>query len=146
MPHRVKCISQSNLAPNSLAAPAALAVVHYKLGELEQSQDLYARAYDIQVWAFTPCHVYHRDAQVTTLLRQHYAVLRCKAHDSRGCMRQVAQLGAKHPDVATTMAATAGLLKALGKLSEAETVYRTVSCLLVNFIHLGYNTNTAMPH
>ena len=28
---------------------AALAVVHYKLGELEQSQDLYARAYDIQV-------------------------------------------------------------------------------------------------
>jgi hypothetical protein len=32
------------------AAPAALAVVHYKLGELEQSQDLYARAYDIQVW------------------------------------------------------------------------------------------------
>ena len=28
--------------------PAALAVVHYKLGELEHSQDLYARAYDIQ--------------------------------------------------------------------------------------------------
>ena len=28
---------------------AALAVVYYKLGELEQSQDLYARAYDIQV-------------------------------------------------------------------------------------------------
>lgn len=31
------------------AVHAALAVVHYKLGELEQSQDLYARAYDIQV-------------------------------------------------------------------------------------------------
>ena len=31
------------------AVHAALAVVYYKLGELEQSQDLYARAYDIQV-------------------------------------------------------------------------------------------------
>ena len=31
---------------------AALAVVHYKLAELEQSQDLYARAYDIQVSHF----------------------------------------------------------------------------------------------
>ena len=30
----------------------ALAVVHYKLGELEQSQDLYARAYDIQVHTY----------------------------------------------------------------------------------------------
>jgi len=28
---------------------AALAVVHYKLGQLEKAQDLYARAYDIQV-------------------------------------------------------------------------------------------------
>ena len=28
---------------------AALAVVHYKLGRLEEAQDLYARAYDIQV-------------------------------------------------------------------------------------------------
>jgi hypothetical protein len=28
---------------------AALAIVKYKLGELEDSQDLYARAYDIQV-------------------------------------------------------------------------------------------------
>lgn len=28
---------------------AALAVVHYKLGQLEVAQDLYARAYDIQV-------------------------------------------------------------------------------------------------
>lgn len=34
---------------------AALAVVHYKLGELEQSQDLYARAYDIQVLAHGCC-------------------------------------------------------------------------------------------
>ena len=39
---------------------------------------------------------------------------------------QVMQLGSSHPDVATTMANTAGLLKALGKHSEAETVYRTV--------------------
>jgi hypothetical protein len=30
-------------------AHAALAVVHYKLGQLEDAQDLYARAYDIQV-------------------------------------------------------------------------------------------------
>lgn len=28
---------------------AALAVVHYKVGQLEEAQDLYARAYDIQV-------------------------------------------------------------------------------------------------
>lgn len=28
---------------------AALAVVHYKMGQLEEAQDLYARAYDIQV-------------------------------------------------------------------------------------------------
>ena len=28
---------------------AALAVVHYKVGRLEEAQDLYARAYDIQV-------------------------------------------------------------------------------------------------
>ena len=39
---------------------------------------------------------------------------------------QVMQLGSDHPDVATTMANTAGLLKALGKHGEAETVYRTV--------------------
>ena len=39
---------------------------------------------------------------------------------------QVMQLGSEHPDVATTMANTAGLLKALGKHGEAETVYRTV--------------------
>ena len=45
-----------------------------------------------------------------------------------GC-RQVMQLGSEHPDVATTMANTAGLLKALGKHSEAETVYRTVRSL-----------------
>lgn len=47
---------------------------------------------------------------------------------------QVTQLGPNHPDVATTMANTAGLLKAKGKLAEAETVYRTVSstlCLLM---------------
>lgn len=36
------------------------------------------------------------------------------------------QLGATHPDVATTMANTAGLLKAMSKFAEAETVYRTV--------------------
>ena len=39
------------------------------------------------------------------------------------------QLGSNHADVATTMANTAGLLKALGKQSEAETVYRTVRLL-----------------
>lgn len=32
----------------------------------------------------------------------------------------------QHPDIATTMANTAGLLKAMGKHAEAETVYRTV--------------------
>ncbi len=42
---------------------------------------------------------------------------------------QVMQLGGSHADVATTMANTAGLLKALGKQSEAEIVYRTVRLL-----------------
>jgi len=42
-------------------------------------------------------------------------------------MFQVTHLGRDHPDVATTMANTAGLKKAQGQLSEAETVYRTVS-------------------
>ena len=40
---------------------------------------------------------------------------------------QASQLGMQHPDIATTMANTAGLLKAMGKHAEAETVYRTVS-------------------
>ncbi|EIE24021.1 hypothetical protein COCSUDRAFT_47104 [Coccomyxa subellipsoidea C-169] len=38
----------------------------------------------------------------------------------------VMQLGPTHPEVATTMANTAGLLKAMSKFAEAETVYRTV--------------------
>lgn len=42
-----------------------------------------------------------------------------------GCT-QVAQLGSEHPDTATTMANTAGLLKAMGRHADAETVYRTV--------------------
>lgn len=41
-------------------------------------------------------------------------------------MRQVKRLGKHHPDVATTLAATAGLLKAMGRTSDAETVYRLV--------------------
>jgi hypothetical protein len=40
---------------------------------------------------------------------------------------QVAQLGPEHADIATTMANTAGLLKAMGRTADAETVYRTVS-------------------
>lgn len=36
------------------------------------------------------------------------------------------RLGNHHPDVATTLAATAGLLKALGRAADAETVYRLV--------------------
>lgn len=39
---------------------------------------------------------------------------------------QVKHLGQHHPDVATTLAATAGLLKAMGRLADAETVYRLV--------------------
>ena len=37
---------------------------------------------------------------------------------------QVKRLGQHHPDVATTLAATAGLLKAMGRTADAETVYR----------------------
>ena len=61
-----------------------------QIGLLEKSQDLYARAYDIQT----------------------------------------AKLGPEHPDVAYTMNHTAGLLKAMGKYSDAESVYRAVSCNL----------------
>ncbi len=39
---------------------------------------------------------------------------------------QVRRLGKHHPDVATTLAATAGLLKAMGRMADAETVYRLV--------------------
>jgi len=41
-------------------------------------------------------------------------------------MRQVARLGQQHPDVASTLGATAGLLKAMGRTADAETVYRLV--------------------
>lgn len=40
---------------------------------------------------------------------------------------QTAKLGPEHPDVACTMNHTAGLLKAMGKYSDAESVYRAVS-------------------
>ena len=39
---------------------------------------------------------------------------------------QVKRLGEHHPDVATTLAATAGLLKAMGRMADAEIVYRLV--------------------
>jgi hypothetical protein len=59
---------------------------------------------------------------------------------------QVMQLGGSHPAVATTMANTAGLLKALGKHSEAETVYRTVRkhsrCLRVQLLPLLSRTDS----
>ena len=39
---------------------------------------------------------------------------------------QSAKLGPEHPDVASTMNHTAGLLKVMGKFGDAESVYRTV--------------------
>ena len=39
---------------------------------------------------------------------------------------QVKRLGEHHPEVATTLAATAGLLKAMGRMADAEVVYRLV--------------------
>lgn len=39
---------------------------------------------------------------------------------------QTAKLGPEHPEVAHTMNHTAGLLKAMGKYSDAESVYRAV--------------------
>ena len=45
---KMECIKKKTSASEG-SLHAALAVVHYKLEELEQSQDLYARAYDIQV-------------------------------------------------------------------------------------------------
>lgn len=65
---------------------AGLAVVCFKLGEYSTSQDLYARAFDIQS----------------------------------------VMLGSEHPETATTMNNTAGLLKAMGDYNQAEIVYRTV--------------------
>ncbi len=40
---------------------------------------------------------------------------------------QSSKLGPEHQEVATTMNNTAGLLKTMGKLEDAEVVYRTVS-------------------
>lgn len=40
---------------------------------------------------------------------------------------QAAKLGPEHPEVASTMNHTAGLLKVMGKFSDAESVYRAVS-------------------
>ena len=40
---------------------------------------------------------------------------------------QSSKLGPEDKEVATTMNNTAGLLKAMGKLADAEVVYRTVS-------------------
>ena len=42
------CLEEICLSSGFYAFNAALAVVHYKLNQLEDSQDLYARAYDIQ--------------------------------------------------------------------------------------------------
>lgn len=39
---------------------------------------------------------------------------------------QASKLGPEHPEVASTMNHTAGLLKVMGKLSDAEAVYRAV--------------------
>ena len=50
---------------------------------------------------------------------------------------QVKRLGQHHPDVATTLAATAGLLKAMGRMADAETVYRLVRA--VKAWQLGQN-------
>lgn len=62
-------------------------MVRYRLNNFPAAQDLYARAYDIQV----------------------------------------SMLGPDHQEVATTMNNTAGLLRGMGKLTDAEVVYRTVS-------------------
>ena len=45
---------------------------------------------------------------------------------------QSSKLGPEDKEVATTMNNTAGLLKAMGKLADAEVVYRTVSLLCRN--------------
>ena len=59
---------------------------------------------------------------------------------------QSSKLGPEDKEVATTMNNTAGLLKAMGKLADAEVVYRTVSptcvflgchVLLVSGLRLG---------
>ena len=44
---------------------------------------------------------------------------------------QTAKLGPEHPEVAYTMNYTAGLLKAMGKFSDAESVYRAVRLILL---------------
>ena len=101
---------------------AASAVVHYKLGQLEQSQDHYARAYDIQARPVTLLMSW----QVSACLLVGSSQCRLTFKAASSPLVQALQLGTQHPDVAVTMANTAGLLKAMGKHGEAETVYRTV--------------------
>ena len=50
---------------------------------------------------------------------------------------QSSKLGPEDKEVATTMNNTAGLLKAMGKLADAEVVYRTVSCPVCVFLWLS---------
>lgn len=184
---------------------AALAVMHYRTGQLEKAQDMYARAFETQVRLHSsqdqtslpppqqggmlqdfPPHVnadkgdklcahgvmstraqlrrrvasqarlcrgvlsppkpnyspyfYNvSDVCICILLASTQAFMSsasCSALPctlaAAGCLtapgggRQVKRLGNHHPDVATTLAATAGLLKALGRAADAETVYRLV--------------------
>ena len=50
---------------------------------------------------------------------------------------QAAKLGPEHADVAVTMNNTAGLLKAMGKFNDAESVYRAVGSSSFSFQKQG---------
>ncbi|CAL5227758.1 g10777 [Coccomyxa viridis] len=103
----------------------ALAVVHYKLGELEQSQDLYARAYDIQVMQLGGSH-----ADVATTMANTAGLLKALGKQSEAEivyrtvleMREAA-LGRQHPEVAACLNNLAVLLKTMGRHAEAQGMY-----------------------
>lgn len=72
----------------------------------------------------------------TVLVAAGLAVVLFRLHQYQGAQDlyaraydiQTSKLGPENKEVATTMNNTAGLLKAMGKLADAEVVYRTVSC------------------
>ncbi len=72
---------------------------------------------------------------ITALFGTGLAVVLFRLHQYQGAQDlyaraydiQSSKLGPEDKEVATTMNNTAGLLKAMGKLADAEVVYRTVS-------------------
>ena len=70
--------------------------------------------------------VFFKPVILTILLSQVGLLEKAQDMYARAYDIQSAKLGPEHPEVASTMNHTAGLLKVMGKFGDAESVYRTV--------------------